>query len=183
MSNKLAINTPRVQDIIVSACVLSLASNIDPCTNLALAKTHIEKLGKTLFSPVIQSACVKQLALPSDNPMYHNQVVYVTLAQPLYYQALLALTKSIEQLAKRAQFAKPCVTLDIDILVIQTDEQRPNLLDETGQAFIKLNNGLNNSLNNNAPQVWLGVARRFPLPDYDRQGLAQLPAIYHQLFV
>lgn len=182
MSDTLVINASRAQDFMVNACVLSLASNIEPCANLALAKTHIEKLGKTLFSQVVQSACVKQSALPSDKPIYHNQVAYVTLAQPLHYQQLLALTKSFEQLAKRAQFAKPWVTLDIDILAVQTDE-KPLLVDETGQAFIKLNNSLDNGLNNNASQVWLGVARRFPLPDYDRQGLAQLSAICHQLFV
>lgn len=154
-------------DFLVTACVLSLASNVEPSHHLAFAQSAIKKLGTTDFSPITISPALadEQSHLSS----YHNQVVYLTLNTPIQYAELVNLTKSIEQQANRGQYQKPWVTLDVDVIAVKadTDEsdwQESQWQDEKGERFLTFTKLPN----------WLGIARRFPLASYDKQGILAL---------
>ena len=112
------------QDFLVTACLLSLASNVSAAQNLALAHAQLKKLGKLQVSQnLISAAAAKnQSTLNQDAwfiPDYHNQMAYLALAKPMIYLDLVALTKNIEQQASRQAFAKPLVALDVDIIAIK----------------------------------------------------------------
>ena len=164
---------PQPSHLLIQACILSLASNQQPTKNLAIARQQLSRLGKIYVSSTsVSPSDAKQLAtchIPSHTD-YHNQVAFWALHQATSYLDVVQLTKAIEQQANRGQFAKPLVTLDIDIIAIQPvsldtiDDLNQKLLDEKGQAFIKLDKTVN----------WFGVARRFPLPSYDKAGMANL---------
>lgn len=152
-------------NFLVTACVLALASNVEPSHNLAFAQSAIKKLGTTNFSSITISPALDNKQNQTV-PSYHNQVVYLTFNTPIHYDELVNLTKSIEQQANRGQYDKPLVTLDIDIVAIQTltHTLTSDLVDEKGENFLTFD-GLPD---------WLGVARRFPLASYDRMGIESL---------
>lgn len=156
-------------NLMVNACLLSLASNIEPSKHLAFAQQHLAKLGKVVFSEI----SVSDNLSPSDCPVYHNQVVYIALATPMDYFRLVELTKHVEQQAHRNHYQKPLVTLDIDIVAIYPEHNKGDGLDEKGEPFIKFEQ---------LPD-WLGVTRRFPLADYDAQGLKHLAQLQHLQFL
>ncbi len=148
------------QDFLVTACLLSLASNVSAAQNLALAHAQLKKLGKLQVSQnLISAAAAKnQSTLNQDAwfiPDYHNQMAYLALAKPMIYLDLVALTKNIEQQASRQAFAKPLVALDVDIIAIKPQLARCSGQDEHHMEFLPLNDG------------WLGIARRLPLASYD----------------
>lgn len=156
---------PILSEFGVNACVLSLASNLDEKQTLLLqfAQQKLQSLGKVNFSQIIINPVV------ADQPTYHNQMAYIQFEQPINYQQLLKKTKEIEQQGGRAEFAKPLVTLDVDIIAVKT--QRLNqqiLIDEKGKPFIAL------SHDEIEDEQWFGISRRFPLANYETAGLLQL---------
>lgn len=153
---------PLPNTLLVSACVLSLASNVNPNEHLAMAKKWLNELGEMVLSEVY----ISDNTQCPDYYSYHNQIAYLQFTQPLAYQDLVKVTKQFEQTANRGQYDKPLVTLDIDIVAIQTltHTLTSDLVDEKGKNFLTFD-GLPD---------WLGVARRFPLASYDRMGIESL---------
>lgn len=144
----------------ITACVLSLASNIEPTKHLEYAKNWLMRLGNGRLSDIDIN---DDTAENSASLVYHNQIAYVEFFKPIDYWDWLDQTKLTEQAQQRTDFAKPRVTLDIDIVAIKPAQIEPTkLLDEKNTQFLVL------------PKHWLGIARRFPLADYDKRGVEQL---------
>ncbi|ELA08204.1 hypothetical protein MOMA_06571 [Moraxella macacae 0408225] len=133
----------------VEQAIFSLATNVDRCY-LQCAWTYFATLGNVVVSDVYQSA-----VLHMNENAYHNQMLWLGFTKPMLYQDLLNLSKVLEQQNKRQSFAKPHITLDIDIIAIKTQQSIDTQKDEKNQDFIQLQSN------------WYGIARRLPLADYD----------------
>lgn len=133
----------------VTACLLSLASNHQ-------ADSHLTQLKHQLQQNLVIDLAIEQLWLsdiiispdskPTANcPIYHNQMALLVFRSPIAYHDLHHLTKQLETLAHRHDFAKPIVTLDVDIIAVEI-----------------------------VHKDWKALERRLPLASYERQGLQQL---------
>lgn len=153
--------------IMVTSCILSLASNVEPQTHLPLAHRLIGQLGEMTLSEVTICNNESEQSLP----VYHNQIAYLRLFEPTNYLTLTQTTKVFEQQGNRSDYEKPLVTLDIDIVAIEVSECKQwndrglhCPIDDKGKPFI----------NFKALPNWLGIARRFPLASYDKLGMTSL---------
>lgn len=159
-----------MEDVWLEACLLSLASNINADKQLPKCRQALASLGDLVVSPVLINDC-HQKAGGVIVPAYHNQVAYVNFLQPTRYHDVLTLTKELEQQSGRTRYAKPQVTLDVDILAVKA--MRPNPLDQLADPTTWLGLGAN----------WWASCRRLPLADYDRHGIGQLPSSEQAPFV
>lgn len=141
---------PTVADFSVEQVLFSLATNVDN-RYLHYVSHYFVMLGEVCVSDIYQS-----IAVDMHNNTYHNQMLWLNFALPVFYQDLLSLSKQLEQQHDRQNFAKPLVSLDIDIIAVKTQNVLNTQKDEKNQTFIKLENN------------WYGIARRLPLADYDK---------------
>ena len=163
----------------IKACVLSLASNVHPTLYLENAKIWLTSFGDLVLSP-INSNQDKNLEKLIDKdkqglgkkqlvPMtYFNQMAYLQFAKPHDYFEWVQLTKNFEQSQARDKFAKPQVSLDMDIVAIQlvdTSQSIQHSVDEKGDKLLLLADTVN---------PWFGIQRRFPLASYDKKGIDDL---------
>lgn len=129
----------------VTACLLSLASNYQADSHLSELKSQFQQnlsIENLWLSDIIVSPDNK----PTENcPIYHNQMALVIFNSPIAYSELHHLTKQLETLAHRHDFAKPIVTLDVDIIAVEIEHKD-----------------------------WKALERRLPLASYEQQGLQQL---------
>lgn len=162
---------PTVADFSVEQVIFSLATNVDN-RYLHYVSHYFVTLGEVCVSDIYQS-----IAVDMHNNTYHNQMLWLNLNSPISYQHLLSLSKQLEQQNDRQIFAKPLVSLDIDIIAVKTKNSLNTQKDEKNQLFINLKND------------WYGIARRLPLADYDKICYANLcqkiiqpsQAIFHTL--
>lgn len=141
---------PTVVDFSVEQVLFSLATNVDN-RYLHYVSHYFVMLGEVCVSDIYQS-----IAVDMHNNTYHNQILWLNFTLPVFYQDLLSLSKQLEQQHDRQNFAKPLVSLDIDIIAVKTQNVLNTQKDEKNQTFIKLENN------------WYGIARRLPLVDYDK---------------
>lgn len=129
----------------VTACLLSLASNYQADSHLSELKSQFQQnlsIENLWLSDIIVSPDNK----PTENcPIYHNQMALLIVNSPITYSELHHLTKQLETLAHRHDFAKPIVTLDVDIIAVEIEHKD-----------------------------WKALERRLPLASYEQQGLQQL---------
>lgn len=151
----------------VNGAVLSLASNVAPAVHLAACRQTLAGMGTVMLSAIHQNAC--QLA--DEDPQarvspYHNQIAVVAFNGTMAYATLWQLTKQLERDNGRQTCTKPNVTLDVDILAVRTPTPSSALAAALPDAPVEVV----------IPRGdWQLLARRLPLPSYDKAGLASLP--------
>ena len=139
----------------ITACLLSLASNVQTQSQLNPYLTSLPQqlsqylpVDKIWFSEVILSPDIQDLGCP----IYHNQMALLTFSKPLLYTNLHDISKQLETRAHRHNFAKPMVTLDVDIIAVEV---------QTTTTSSPIKN-------------WTAITRRLPLASYEKQGLTNL---------
>lgn len=141
----------------LQACYLALGSNWQTTHFLDVAEQPWQQLANIIKSTVILSMDQKH------QTTYHNQIWYLQFLQPMTYHQLFTFTKRSETLAERQQHPKPMVTLDIDIIAVQSLEKPFGIWMDEKKQPIQLTD-----------DHWLIFARRLPLAVYERQGLMEL---------
>lgn len=139
----------------ITACLLSLASNVQTqsllnpyLTSLPEQLSQYLPLDKIWFSEVMLSPDIQDLGCP----IYHNQMALLIFSKPMLYANLHDISKQLETLAHRRNFAKPMVTLDVDIIAVEVQKT-------TISSPIK---------------NWTAITRRLPLASYEKQCLTDL---------
>ncbi|MFW2177395.1 MULTISPECIES: hypothetical protein [unclassified Moraxella] len=162
-------NTP---NFLITASLLSLASNVKAEHYLANCQHQLANLGELIVTPVLLNDCQNTLL---DVPVYHNQIGVLQFNEPMGVQDFLAMTKQLEQENERGEFAKPLVTLDVDVLAVQVVSAESGKFDNKNIDLAGF--GFSPILDN-----WWAITRRLPLASYDKQGIEQLPMDYVKLF-
>lgn len=141
-------------DFLLNESLIALASNIHQYY-LANAIDELSKIANITVSKIhIQQSVTGDI--------YHNQMLYIQLKSAFTYQDLLNFSKQIEIQNNRQHFAKPIVSLDVDIIAFSSYNTSQPSYDEKGQTFIQLS------------EKWYGISRRLPLAGYDRIGFDEL---------
>ncbi|MBH0064704.1 2-amino-4-hydroxy-6-hydroxymethyldihydropteridine diphosphokinase [Psychrobacter sp. SZ93C1] len=156
----------------VTAVMLALGSNYQADKHLPRVRKDLAALGEILLSTPFQNPdFTATIELPK--PDYTNQCACLRLAKPVTLQQLQALFKQMEGECGRERLvvAKTLVkkvTMDIDILLIET--------------FIN-KNSLSDNSSSNQKSEWLIMADRYPFKAHERAGIEELISVNSLLLV
>ena len=151
-----------LQDQPVTAVLLALGSNHDADIHLPRVRENLAALGEIQLSFAFQNPDFTSTEA-QPKPDYTNQCVHILLMSPMTLQKLQQIFKQFEcdcnrQRLTETQAAIKKVTMDIDILLIQTVIDKNSL-----------------SKNNNIKKSkWIIMADRYPFKAHEKVGVEEL---------
>lgn len=149
----------------VTAVLLALGSNYQADTHLPRVRESLAMLGQIQLSTAFQNPDFTA-SLEQPKPDYTNQCVYIALTPAMTLQQLQQIFKQYERECHRRRSTEKQtpvkkVTMDIDILLIQT-------------ALNK--NSLSDKQTSKPSRQWIIMADRYPFKAHETAGVKELIA-------